>query len=114
MAPRKSSKATLKYLAACKDPKIITEILRKADKQVVKAICNAAFNITQGEIPLSRGQKRKFAKYRPLLQTLTTKEHTLQQKQRHIQTGGAAILAAVLPALLSAVVSAVGTSLFSK
>ena len=118
MAPRKKSssvKNTVKFLASCKDPQLVQNILRKGDKQLVKAICNAAFNVTQGEIALGRATERKFVKARPVFEALTRKDVPLEQKHKAIQTGrGLPLLALIIPPLLSAVLSSVGSSLFQK
>ena len=63
MAPHKtknSANRTLKSIAGCQHRDIIEYILRKADPALVKAICNAAYNVTQGDIPLSREQIQLF------------------------------------------------------
>ena len=118
MAPRKKSnqlKTTVKFLAACKDPQVVQSILRKGDKQLIKAICNAALNVTHGEVALSRSRKRQFARARPVFEALTRTDIPLEKKHKAIQTGrGFPLLFALIPPLLSAVLSSVGTSLFQK
>ena len=117
MAAKKSKKTkhTIKFLAGCTDRNLIRHILRKADKQVVKGICNAAFNVTKGEVPLKRNQKRFFSKHRKIIGHLTSQGKSLDQQHRSFQKGGAigAVLAAVVPPILSAVLSAVGSNLFN-
>ena len=79
MAPHKR---TLKFIGGCQHRDIIEHILRKADPALVKAICNAAYNVTQGDIPLSRGQKQLFSKYRPVLAALTDRDTTLKRNRK--------------------------------
>lgn len=106
---------TFQFLAKCKNPNLTKLILSKADKDVIKGICNAAYNVTQGDIPLSRRQKKYFAHHRKVLAELVKKE-SLVKKTKKIQKGGAfpAILAAILPQLLGAVLSTVGTAVFNR
>lgn len=115
-AKYKRTKRTLKFLAGCTDPFVTKRILQKANQDLVKGICNAAYNVSQGEIPLSRNQKRLFARHRPVLAALTTPHISVPEKQKKIQRGGAfgAILAAVLPTLLSTVLSGVGSAIFNR
>ena len=89
-------------------------MLRRADKGVVKGICNAAYNIAEGELPLSKKDKRLFRKGRPAFQFLISKKQSLSGKQRKIQRGGAPILAALIPVILSTVLSTVGSALFKQ
>ena len=118
MAPHKtknSTKSTLKFIAGCQHRDIIEHILRKADPALVKAICNAAYNVTQGDIPLSRGQKQLFSKYRPVLAALTDRDTSLQRKQQIVQSGGfLPILAAILPAVIGSLITTVGSAIFNK
>ena len=118
MAPHKSKnskKRTLKFIAGCQHRDIIEHILRKADPALVKAICNAAYNVTQGDIPLSRGQKQLFSKYRPVLAALTDRDTTLKKKQEIVQSGGfLPILAAILPAVIGSLITTVGSAIFKK
>ena len=114
MAPkkRKTIKPTVKFLAACRDPQIVSHILSKADKNLVKGICNAAYNVTRGDVPLSRPKKRLFAKYRPVFDTLTAPNKSLEVKRQLVQKGGA--LPALIPILLSTVLGTIGSALFSR
>lgn len=105
---------TIKFLSCCKDPTIIKQLLHRANKQVVKGICNAAYNITEGDLPLSQKQKRLFRKGRPVFQFLTSKKQSLSGKQKRIQRGGSPILAALIPVILSTVLSTVGSALFKQ
>ena len=120
MAPKRNNKQatkrTLKFLASNKDHLITKRILHNADKQLIKHICNAAYNVTQGDVPLTPHQKRTLKKFRPVLASLTTRDKSLQQKQKQLQTGGAFPIAVgyILPTLLSAVLSTVGSVLFNK
>lgn len=119
MAPKrkggksKKTKQTLKFLASGPHPEITHHILRNADRALVKGICNAAYNVTKGEIPLTRRQKVLFAHHRPVLNALTTPQTSIEHKQKQIQQGGS-LLATILPVVLGAVLTTVGSAIFQK
>ena len=61
MAPRKKNpklKRTIKYLAACKHPEIISRIIAKSPDNVIKSICDATLNAARGEISLKPKEKK--------------------------------------------------------
>ena len=112
---KRNTKQTIKFLAKCHDPQLISHILRKSNKEVTKAICNAAYNVVRGEVPLTQHQKRLFSRHRKIIAALTSKKASLHTKHKLIQSGGAfPLLAAIIPPLLSAVLSTLGTTLFAK
>ena len=105
----KSLKSTIKFLSRCKDPRIISEIISKSPDNVIKTICNAALNAAQGEVPLTRKQKRVLSANRPLISKLIQKGESAKSKKKLLtQTGGSIIV----PAILSAVLAALGSRLF--
>ena len=111
---KNSTKQTLKFIEVCQHRDSIEHILRKADHALVKAICNATYNVSQGYIPLSSGQKQLFSSYRPVLAALTDRDTSLQKKQKIVQSGGLPILAAILPAVIPSVISTVGSAIFNR
>ena len=110
---KKKSKRALKFLANCRHPKVVKEILRHADNSLVKGICNAAYNVTQGDLPLSRQKKRLFGRHRRLFLGLTSPKVSIGKKRKVIQRGGG-VVAAIVPILLSTVISALGSRLFRQ
>jgi chaperonin GroEL (HSP60 family) len=113
MAPKtKRVKHTVKYLANCRHPQIINQILRKADYPLVKGIANAALNVTHGEVPLTRQKKRLFSRHRKIFELLTAKKKSLEAKKKVIQKGGA--FGALIPILLSTVLGTIGSAIFNR
>ena len=114
MAPTqyKKIKRTVKFLSQCHDPKVVSLILRKADNSLVKGICNAALNLSKGEVPLSTKKKRYFAHHRKFIDTLTSPKVGLARKRAIIQKGGA--FGAIIPILLSTVLGTLGSAIFHK
>ena len=109
----RNTKRTIKFLSVCRDPKVVNQILRKADKSLVKGICNAAYNVSRGDIPLTRQRKRHFARYRQVFNKLTSSKIGLHQKRKSIQRGGG-LVSTIVPILLSTVLTALGSRLFRQ
>lgn len=102
-------KRFVKFLAVCKNPKILRIALERAPDKVIKVIANAALNALQGEIPLSEVLKKKFRAKRKLFNILTTRKTSLKNKRRAILQKGGAI--GLIPLILTAVLSTVGSAL---
>ena len=41
-------KRTVKFLSVCRDPKVVSSVLRSSPDSVIKTICNAALNVQRG------------------------------------------------------------------
>ena len=92
MAPRKKTrklKRTIKYLATCKHPEIISRIIAKSPDNVIKSICDAALNAARGEVSLKPKEKKILASHRKLIERLIQRGETANS-MRHLlnQTGG--------------------------
>ena len=94
----------LQYLATGK-PRIVNAIVKEADPQVMKAICECAHNVLKGNVPLSKSQFSKLKRHRKHLHLLTDKKVSQKRKKKVLQTGGfiGALLGAALPALASVI-----------
>jgi quercetin dioxygenase-like cupin family protein len=108
----KVDKRTLKYLATCTDPRAYIAVTRAAPARAIQDICNAAFNVEQGDIHLSPKQKALFRTHRKDIATLTSPRVTLARKRKVIvsQKGGFFFI----PALISAAIGALGSTLLGK
>ncbi len=105
------TKRTIKFLAIPHSQKIHKEIVKNASDPIIKAICNAAYNIQQNpDIDLAPSHKRLFARHRKQIYTLTDPKIAISRKRKIIQTGGNPFLIALLPALLSTAISALGSA----
>ena len=93
MAPRKKYpklKRTIKYLATCKHPEIISRIIgKKSPDTLIKSICDAAPNAARGEVSLKTKDKKILASHRKLIERLIQRGVTAKSK-RHLlhQTAG--------------------------
>ena len=105
------TKRYIKLLAVNPDPIQNLALVKNAPDDVIKTICNAAYNLTHGSVNLKPKQKTFFKKYTVPISKLVDKGPTIQQKRRTlVQKGGGFFL----PMLLSAVLSTLGSALFQK
>jgi hypothetical protein len=104
-------KRTVKYLSVCSNPRAYNSVLRAAPDEVIKAICNAALNIEQGDIRLSPAQRHLFAANRKTIAKITSRTGDLKSKRNIIQSqkGGFSFL----PILLTAALCGLGPQLFT-
>ena len=103
-------KRTVKYLSVCSNPRAYNSVLKGAPDEVIKAICNAAVNIEQGDIRLSPAQRRMFSAHRKTISKITSSTVDLKRKRNLIQSqkGGYS----VVPFLIGAALLALGGNLF--
>lgn len=113
-AAKRFSKKHLALLGAlCHgDGKQRRAILRTADKQLVKCICECTLNVLQGVVKLPDSDKRRLCKHKHVLRKLinrkSTKPGNWQIKKRAIvQSGGS-----FLPILLAPIVGTLISKLF--
>lgn len=108
---RKVIKRYIKLLATNPDPILTHSLLRAAPDEVIKTICNAAYNLTNsGGVQLSSNQKRFFRKYKEPITKLVQREPSIKQKRKVLEQSGGGFF---IPLLLSAVLPIV-TSLLTK
>ena len=87
-------------------------ILEKADSKLIQAICESAFNILEGNVPLSSKNKQDLSKHKNLLRKLVQKSSLKEKKKLLVQSGGA--LPAILPLVLTSLASVFASYLGSK
>ena len=105
LPPRfKRNEHLLRHLYFSK-PKQRKEFLKKADKEIIAALCDCAKNILDENISLTPAQKKKFYGKKRILNQLADPKITLAKKQKAFkqQTGGA--LFSVIPALLAPLIA---------
>jgi hypothetical protein len=103
-------KRIVKYLSVCSSPTAYHHVLKDAPDEVVKAICNAALNVEQGDIRLTPEQIRLFSTHRAKIAKLTSHDHNLGTKRQIIssQKGGFPFI----PILIGTALGALGGKLF--
>lgn len=109
----KGLKRTLKFLSQCKNPKIVSQVLKESPNSVIKAICNAVLNAAQGDVILKPKQKKILSANRHHIQNLIQKGNGIVHKRRILVQRGGQIWGIILPTILSAVISAFGNKFLS-
>jgi ABC-type methionine transport system ATPase subunit len=85
-------------------------VLKGSTDDVIKAICNAALNVEQGDIHLSPAQRQLFGKHRKQIAKLTSRVADVKTKRNVIQSqkGGFPFI----PILIGTALGALGGKLF--
>ena len=96
----------IELLAANQDPALTLSLLKSAPDSVIKTICNAAFNLTNGSIDLTPKQNKFFRKYKHPISKLVQPHHSIKHKKKVlIQKGGGFFIPLLLSAVLPLVTS---------
>ena len=86
----------LQVLIKTKNAKLRKAILEHADPELIKALCECAHNILQGNVQMTPLEKTRLRKYKSKLRLISCKNVSVKQKRLKLQqTGG------FLPALLA-------------
>jgi len=82
-------------------------LLRTADKELVKCICECALNVLQGVVKLKNTEKIRLKKHRSVLRKLTGETGNIgwRSKKRTILQNGGSFLPILLAPLISTVFS---------
>lgn len=105
----KKHAACLQMLATAK-PKMAKAIIENADKALVHCLCECAFNVLKGNVPLTKAQKGKLQRYKQQLRDLVYKKRA--NKKKILQRGG--FLPALLAPIAASVIGPVLGSLLSR
>ena len=105
----KVTKRTIEYLAVCRDTRAVKEVLRSAQPEVLKSICNAADNAAHGDVGISRRLKRYFWKHRAAISVLKSLEITVAYKKEYVLRDRDHVLR-LIPPLLWCVLDSIGST----
>src|SRR6218665_1893165 len=81
------------------------EILKNCKKYLLCCLCECAQNVLKGNVPMTKAQKTKLARFKKKLREFASKKTRATVKRKLAQTGGA---------LLTPVLSFLGTLLAPK
>lgn len=81
-----------------------TAVVSKADRKLIKSICDGILNLLNGNIPLSDIDKDKLRKYRTTLRKIISKS-TLKDKRKLLVQRGGSILGILIPTIVSGLTS---------
>ena len=104
----KKNKHLLYALKSAK-PKLRSAIVKTADEELIKTICDCCLNTLNGNHKVNNSLKRKLIKHRNTLRSLASRGTGIKKKRRILtQKGG------FLPMLLGSILSGVIGSLIGK
>lgn len=70
-------------------PSVRKVMIKNADNEFIKALCDCSYNILKGNVPLNKSQKIKLSRYKKDLRYLCNNSVSLKDKKRKvIQKGG--------------------------
>jgi len=103
-------KRTVKFLSVCRDPKVVSSVIRSSPDSVIKTICNAALNVQRGgRVSLSNADKIRFRKHSEQIAKLVSKKLSVAKKRKLLSQRGGAFW---IPALIGAALGGLGSTLF--
>jgi hypothetical protein len=110
LSARDVKKRSIKFLAVCRDPKVVSSVVRSAPDDVIKTICNAALNVQRGgRVALSSAEKSLFRNHGGQIAKLVSKKVSLKSKRKLLSQRGGAFF---IPALIGAALGGLGSALF--
>jgi hypothetical protein len=106
------AKRTIKYLAVCKNPSLVHQVLKHAPPEVIKGVCNVALNAVENRgVHFTPQLFFFFDKESREIYTLSTRGTSLDKKRRVLHQKGSGFF---IPALIGGVLSLLGSSIVSK
>jgi hypothetical protein len=81
------------------------EILRGADSELLKSICECAINLLNANVPADKRQVSSLEKHKTLLRILADRKVSLKSKKTKLLRQGGKILLALLRPILQAIVA---------
>lgn len=101
----------LKVLAKGK-PALCKAIVKGADQDLLRCLCECSHNILKGNVPLTSAQKAKLTRYKKELRAVAKKSTSQKKKKQVLQKGG--FLPALLAPLLAPIIAPLATKVFGK
>lgn len=80
-------------------------LLRYIDSKLAKCICECAYNVLRGNVPLDEKQRKHLKKHATVLRKLARKGDKIGKKKKIIQTGGGNFLPSLLLPILTTVLA---------
>lgn len=92
----------LRFLVRAK-PSSRIALLKTADKELIRCICECVLNTINGHVPLNQSQKNKLTKHKNVLRKLVQRGGGINKKKKLLLQNGGAILPLILAPLLTGV-----------
>jgi hypothetical protein len=91
-------------------PKERKALLKTCGNDRIKSICECAYNVLRGNVPLSPKQKRQLRKHKQTLRRLVKRGECWSKKRQYlVQRGGGILIPLLLNAVLPTILRAVTT-----
>lgn len=100
----KRRKSDLLYIS-CQGGKFRKQLLKHADGELVRCICQCATKVLDGSIPITSAEKKKLKKYKRTLRQLRDSKKSLGGKKKIIVQTGGSFLFSLIPAVVGALAS---------
>lgn len=88
-------------------PKQRLALLKTADKDLVRCLCECALNVIKGKVPVNSGHRKKLSPYKKLLRKLVLKKGGWKIKKNILVQKGGNLIPLILGPILSTVLSSV-------
>lgn len=82
-------------------------MLKNADPELIKTICEICYNTLNGNLNLNRKDKTKLGKYKKAIRTIADPYRSLASKRRVIIQHGNGIIPVLLQTLIPLIISAI-------
>jgi hypothetical protein len=97
-------KSDLLYIC-CQGGKFRKQLLKHADGELVKCICQCASKVLDGSIPITSVEKKRLKKYKRTLRQLRDSKKSVEGKKKIIVQTGGGFLFSLIPAVVGALAS---------
>lgn len=97
-------KSDLLYVC-CQSPKYRKQLLKHADPELVRCICQSASKVLDGTIPITSKDKSKLKKYKRILRLLGNSKKSVSAHKKVIVQSGGGFLLGLIPAVVGALAS---------
>lgn len=83
-----------------------TAVLKVLDTRRIRSVCECAYNLLRGNVPLPTEKKRQLFKYKSALRKLVRKGESWAKKRKYlVQVGGGVFLPLLLSTVLQALIN---------
>lgn len=95
--PLSEEQAALLRIILNAKPELRNAMLKNADKELVRTICECVLNVINGNLIVDEKNKKKLAKHKFLLRKIVKKTSCWKKKRKIIQKGGNFLIPLLLP-----------------
>ena len=96
MAFTEEQAAVLRIILNAK-PELRKAMLKNADKELVRTICECVLNIINGNVKVDEKQRKKLKKHKCLLRKIVKRTGSWKKKRTIIQKGGSILISLLVP-----------------